>query len=42
METMKDSERKNYTNNANEKIEGRQLLQAAINTIKKLQYMGQF
>lgn len=31
---------KNYTNNANEKIEGRQLLQAAIDTIKKLQYMA--
>ena len=31
---------KNYTNNANKKIAGEQLLQAAINAIKELQYMA--
>lgn len=31
--------RKNYANNANERITGEQLLQAAIDTIKELQYM---
>ena len=31
---------KNYTDNANERITGEQLLQAAIDTIKKLQYMA--
>ncbi|SEA26835.1 hypothetical protein SAMN02910384_01149, partial [Pseudobutyrivibrio sp. ACV-2] len=31
---------KNYSDNMNEKIEGRQLLQAAVETIKKLQYMA--
>ena len=31
---------KNYADNANERITGEQLLQAAIDTIKKLQYMA--
>ena len=31
---------KNYANNANDKITGEQLLQAAIDTIKELQYMA--
>lgn len=31
---------KNYWNNANEKITGEQLLQAAIDTIRELQYMA--
>ena len=31
---------KNYANNANAKITGEQLLQAAIDTIKELQYMA--
>ncbi len=31
---------KNYFNNANKRISGKQLLQAAIDTIKKLQYMA--
>ena len=31
---------KNFTNGANERITGEQLLQAAVNTIKELQYMA--
>jgi hypothetical protein len=31
---------KNYASDANEKISGKQLLQAAVETIKELQYMA--